>query len=698
MTIETEVLEDTSFPQAVDKSFPQGDAYSAADLQVLKGLDAVRKRPGMYINATDSRGYQHLLWEIVDNAVDEALAGHCKKITILLNKDGSAEVHDNGRGIPVDMNKAEGVTGLELIFTELHAGGKFGGNGYAVSGGLHGVGASVVNALSVKLEAEVDRGGKTHAVTFSKGVQGEFDSKGNFTHKKGLKIVGKVPAGQTGTRVRFWPDKEIFLKGSQFDHEAVKTRARQTAFLVPGLELVVHDLTLEEPTEESFKFDGGMKDLVEYVAADRPISDIFVIKDSGKFTENVPMFDDAGHMKMTEVEREMEVEVAFRWGTGYETDIRSFVNIVTTPKGGTHVNGFERALNKTVNEYLKSMRVAKASDAAVIKDDIQEGLTAVVLVRLPEPQFEGQTKEILGTSEATKIVNQVVTTGLKTIFSDSKNKGQVKGLLEKIYQAAKTRLAARSHKETIRRKNALESSSMPAKLRDCHSNEMESCELFIIEGDSAGGTVTLARNSEFQASLPIRGKILNTLRATEAKMLANEECAAIITAMGAGSGKSFDSSSLRYGKLIILADADVDGSHIRCLLLTLCFRYMRPLLEEGRVYAAVPPLFGVETVGKKGMEYAYSDAERDSIVARITKAGGTVKTPINRYKGLGEMDATQLRDTTMSIDKRVLRRITLDDAAAATEMFEVLMGSFVPPRKDYILEHAADLDPELIDM
>lgn len=677
---------------------PNSD-YSAADLQVLKGLDAVRKRPGMYIGSTDSRGYQHLLWEIVDNAVDEALAGHCTKIDIFLNKDGSAEVHDNGRGIPVDVNKAEGVTGLELVFTELHAGGKFGGGGYAVSGGLHGVGASVVNALSSKLSAEVDRNGETHSVLFLKGVQGVIDETGKFKHKKGLTVIGQVPESQTGTRVRFWPDKEIFLKDSEFNLESVKTRARQTAFLVPGLELTVHDLTGTEPESESFRFDGGMVDMVEHVSTDRAICETFNIKGSAPYTETVPMLDERGHMTPTEVARVMEVEVAMRWGTGYETDIRSFVNIVVTPKGGSHVTGFERALNRAVNEFLKTNRIAKAADEPVIKEDVQEGLTAVVLVRIPEPQFEGQTKEVLGTPAALKVVNQVVYEGLKEIFSDKKRKNEVKNVLDKIYQAAKTRKAARIHKETIRRKNALESSSMPSKLRDCHSNEMERCELFIIEGDSAAGTVALARDSEFQALLPIRGKILNTMKASEADMLKNEECSAIITAMGAGSGKSFDLESLRYGKFIILADADVDGAHIRTLLLTLCYRYMRPLLESGRVYAAVPPLFMVETVGARNSgQFAYSDEERDAIVKKIEKSGKTIKRPIQRYKGLGEMQAEQLRDTTMDISRRLLRRISVHDAQKADDMFEMLMGKYIPARRDFIVEKGGLMSPDKIDI
>jgi DNA gyrase subunit B len=669
--------------------------YSADNLQVLKGLDAVRKRPGMYIGSTDERGLNHLVWEIVDNAVDEALGGHCSRIDIRVHADDSIEVRDNGRGIPVDVNKQTGLTGVELVYMELHGGGKFGGGAYGASGGLHGVGASVVNALSCRLEAEVDRGGKTHRVQFNYAEPGIFDVDGGFQAKGGLQVVGK--AAGTGTRVRFWPDRKIFLAAAEFDLEKILTRARQTAFLVPGLEITVTDERGETPVREVFKFDGGMSDFVDYHAADRPVTDTILITGEGNYTESVPVLD-GDKMTTQNVDRVMGVEVALRWGTGYDADVRSFVNIVSTPKGGTHVTGFERALVRLVNEQLKAHKVAKANDAAVIKDDIQEGLTAVVLVRIAEPQFEGQTKEILGTPAATKIVGDVITEQLRAWFTHQKHKAQAKAALEKILQAAKTRLAARQHKETIRRKNALESSSMPAKLADCRSTDLERAELFIVEGDSAMGTAKKGRDSEYQALMPIRGKILNTQRATEKQMLDNDECAAVITAMGAGSGRSFDLDSIRYGKLIVLADADVDGSHIRCLLLTLCFRYMRPLLEAGRVYAAMPPLHLIKVAGPGNEHYyTYTQAEMEAKVAELKAAGKNVKE-VQRYKGLGEMDADQLAETTLDITKRRLRRMTVDEAEEVTRVFEMLMGNDVAGRKTFIVEEGGLLDPALLDI
>jgi DNA gyrase subunit B len=673
------------------------DEYGADNLTVLKGLDAVRKRPGMYIGSTDDRGLNHMVWEVIDNSVDEALAGHATQIRIMVHADDSVEVHDNGRGIPVDVNKQQGITGVELVFMELHGGGKFGGGAYGASGGLHGVGASVVNALSSRLECEVDRGGKTHRVQFDYAVPGVYDAKGSFKAKAGLQVVGKSEG--TGTRVRFWPDRKIFEPGSTFDLEKILTRARQTAFLVPGLEIVVTDHRGEAPVEETFKFDGGMADMVEHNAKDRAVTDTIVIKGSGEYTESIRVLkEDGTGMETRPVDRTMEVEVSLRWGVGYDPDIRSFVNIVSTPKGGSHVTGFERALLRTVTEQLKVHKVAKANDEPVIKDDVQEGLTAVVLVRIAEPQFEGQTKEILGTPAATKIVTDVVAAQLKAWFADGKNKQQAKVALEKLQQAARTRKAARTHKETIRRKNALESSSMPAKLADCRSTDLDSAEILIVEGDSAMGTAKKGRNSEFQALMPIRGKILNTQKATEKQMLDNQECAAIITAMGAGSGRSFDIDNIRYGKFIILADADVDGAHIRCLLLTLCFRYMKPLLEAGRVYSAVPPLHRIEVAGRPVEHiYTYSQEEMEAEVDRLKRTGKTVKD-IQRYKGLGEMDADQLAETTLNPDTRHLRRMTMDDAEAAAEVFNLLMGAEVPPRKTFIVEEGGLLDPSQLDI
>jgi DNA gyrase subunit B len=668
--------------------------YSVESLTVLEGLDAVRKRPGMYIGSTDARGLQHCVWEIIDNAVDEALAGHCSDIEVLLHADGSAEVRDNGRGIPVDVDHKTGLSGVELVFTKLHAGGKFGGGGYAVSGGLHGVGASVVNALSTRVDVEVLRNGRRYELSFNRGVAGHFDAKGGFSPGS-VRDTGKASRDGTGTTVRFWPDRQIFLAAAQLDFDATLTRARQTAFLVPALRIVCHDLRGADPVVEEFHFEGGMRDFVEYVATDRPISDTLLLTGSGTFTESVPVLRD--DVLVTEdVERTCEVEVALRWGVGYETDVRSFVNIISTPKGGTHISGFERALVKAVVDGVKGAKLLKGSEESPIKDDIIEGITAVVLVRLAEPQFEGQTKEVLGTSAVAGIVAQVVGDGLRDWFADKKAKQTSKGVLDKVVNAARARRAARLQRETIRRKNALESSSLPAKLSDCRSDDMERAELFIIEGDSAGGTVKAARDSEFQALMPIRGKILNTMRASEKQMLDNTECAAIITAIGAGSGKSFDLSSIRYGKLIILADADVDGAHIRCLLLTLAYRYMRPLLEAGRIYAAVPPLYRIEVAGSKEYIYCYSDPERDEHTAKIAKAGKKIKD-IQRYKGLGEMDADQLAETTLDVDQRKLRRMTMADAQLAEQAFSTLMGQDVSGRRDFIVANGGLLDRSRID-
>jgi DNA gyrase subunit B len=634
------------------------------------------------------------LWEIVDNAVDEALAGFCTEINVVLHADGSAEVRDNGRGIPVDVDPKTKMTGLELVFTKLHAGGKFGGGGYSVSGGLHGVGASVVNALSVRVDAHVQRQGAVHVLSFQRGIAGQFDAKDKFT-KGSVQVAGKCPKSETGTKVRFWPDRQIFLASAEFDLDATLTRARQTAFLVPSLTISVTDERGDEPVSESFCFEGGMKDLVDFVAKDPAISETLLITGAGTFTESVPVLK--GETLVTEdVSRNCDVEIALRWGTGYDSDVRSFVNIISTPKGGTHVTGFERALVKTVVEACRTNKVLKANEDSPVKEDVLEGLTAVVLVRLAEPQFEGQTKEVLGTAAVTAIVSQTLTDGLTRWLSTSKSRAESRKVLEKVANAARARLAARLQRETVRRKNALESSSLPAKLSDCRSNDMERAELFIIEGDSAGGTVKAARDSEFQALMPIRGKILNTMRASEKQMLDNAECAAIIAAIGAGSGKSFDVTSIRYGKLIILADADVDGAHIRCLILTLAYRYMRPMLEEGRVYAAVPPLYRIETAGSKDYVYCYSDEERDAALQQAEKAGKKVKF-IQRYKGLGEMDADQLAETTLELSHRKLRRMTMADAESATTMFETLMGQDVASRKEFIVANSGLIDRARID-
>jgi DNA gyrase subunit B len=677
-------------------------SYTAKDLSVLEGLDAVRKRPGMYIGTTDSRGLMHCLWEIIDNAVDEALAGHCKTIEINLESDGSVEVHDDGRGIPVDKEPKTGLTGVEVVMTKLHAGGKFGGGSYAASGGLHGVGASVVNALASRLDVEVDRDSKIYWMSFKRGNAGIFEGDGpnaTFTEKSGLRVIGKVSAKVTGTRIKWWFDKQIFLKEAELSIEDVYARARQTSYLVPGLTLVVNDRRSKVKTTETFFHKGGISEFCTFLRPDDPVGEVIRIAGTGEYNETVPVLDEKGHMNPTDVHREMGVDIAMQWGNGYEATVASFVNIISTPKGGTHVQGFERAMTKAVNDALRATKTLKNSEPDVIKDDVQEGLTAVVTVRMSEPQFEGQTKEVLGTAAASKIVSQVVADEMKNFFASSKRIEKATGrtLLEKIANASRTRISARSHKDLQRRKNALESSSLPTKLSDCRSDDSARTELFIVEGDSALGTTKAARNSEFQAILPIRGKILNVQKASLSQMLENNECASIIQVIGAGSGKSFELNDARYGRVILMSDADVDGAHIRCLLLTLFNSYMRPLVEAGRVFAAIPPLHRIDVIGgKKGeVHYTYSDDEMKKVIAQLKKDGKRWKEPIQRYKGLGEMDADQLRETTMDPAHRTLRRITMKDVTKAEAIFELLMGNEVAPRKEFI--STADIDRERID-
>jgi len=707
--------------QNVDAFDTGSPNYMARHLQVLEGLEAVRKRPAMYIGSTDSRGLMHCMWEIIDNSVDEALAGVCDRIDVVLMADGSVEVRDNGRGIPVDMEPRTGLSGVEVVFTKLHAGGKFGGGSYTASGGLHGVGASVVNALSSRLDVEVDRGMKTHAMSFRRGEPGVFnDAHGvktpdvSFTayvDNSELRIIGKVGRGRTGSRVRYWPDHQIFLKDAAFSYDELASRARQTSYLIPGLTLVIRDERgvpgtpgEDGPYEETFRHVGGISEFAEYLAIDPALTDVWRLQGSGTFHENVPVLDERGRMTPTDLERECHVDVALRWGTGYETTTVSFVNIIATHKGGTHMAGFEQAMLKVFRRQLEvNARRLKVGSDKVDKDDILAGLTAVVTVRLAEPQFEGQTKEVLGTSAVRAIVARVVERELTAMLTSTKRggKAQTAMLLEKVVAEMKSRISARLHKETQRRKNALETSSLPAKLADCRSSDVEHTELFIVEGDSALGTAKLARSSDHQALLPIRGKILNVQKASLADMLKNAECAAILQVIGAGSGRSFDLSAARYGKVIIMTDADVDGAHIRTLLLTLFFRYMRPLVEDGRVFAAVPPLHRIEVInpgGKKNdLLYTYSEAEMRQVMSSLEKKGRRVKQPLQRYKGLGEMDADQLAETTMDPRHRTLRRVTLKDAENAEGVFDLLMGNDVSPRKDFIIESAAELDRQRID-
>jgi DNA gyrase subunit B len=668
-------------------------------------LEAVRKRPGMYVGSTDTRGLMHCLWEIIDNSVDEALGGHGSHILVALHADGSVEVHDQGRGVPVDIEKKTGLTGVEVVYTKLHAGGKFGGGSYVATGGLHGVGASVVNALSSRLDVEVDKGGATWAMSFRRGVPGVFEGDGpdaDFTPTNELRKIAKIPKARTGTRVRYWADPQIFIKGAKFAYDELVARARQTSFLVPGLEIVIRD-DRDELHEEKFRHDGGIAEFCEFLAPDEPVSEVLRLQGEDVFTETVPLLDTKGHMTPQDIERNLGVDIALRWGTGYDTEVKSFVNIIATPKGGTHVNGFERGITRTFNDVLKTTRLLKSGDPDVIKDDVLEGMTAVVTVRLAEPQFEGQTKEVLGTPAVTKIVNQVVSRELKAFLTSSKaaQKAKARTVMEKVVGASRTRIMARQQRDTQRRKNALESSALPAKLADCRSNDVERSELFIVEGDSALGTAKSARDSEFQALLPIRGKILNVQKASIGDMLKNAECSSIIQVVGAGSGRTFDVDAARYGRIIFMADADSDGAHIRCLLATLFFRYMRELVDAGRVYTAVPPLHRIELSNpRKGQEkyvYTYSDAELQRKLAELKRKNISWKDPVQRYKGLGEMDAAQLSETTMDPRHRTLRRLTVDDGEAAAEVFELLMGNEVPPRKEFIVQGAYEIDAERID-
>ena len=709
----------------------RGD-YSARHLSVLEGLEAVRKRPGMYIGSTDQRGLMHCVWEIVDNAVDEALEGHGDDISVTVHNDGSIEVRDNGRGVPVDIEPSSGLTGVELVYTKLHAGGKFGGGSYGAAGGLHGVGASVVNALAERMDVEVDRGGKTYAMSFHRGEPGIFDDSAGrspsspftgFTKASELRVIGKVRRGVTGTRVRYWADPQIFPKPTEYDAAALRARLRQTSFLVPGLTLrledkrpkaeaiaasttpaadagetddAVHEVTLraaaknatenrgdlfdtgDDDDVEVFQALGGTADFVDFLASDGSVTDTFRLTGEGTYTETVQQLDRAsGHLRPVEVERTCMVDVALRWGIGYDTTERSFVNIIATPMGGTHLTGFEQALTRVLRKRIEAdSRALKltAKDGRVEKDDIMAGLTAVITVRVPEPQFEGQTKEVLGTGPVRQIVSKVVERELTALLTSSKRdlKTQARALEEKIVGEMRARVSARLHKEITRRKTAL-------------------------------GTAKNARDSEFQALLPIRGKILNVQKASQADMLRNVECSAIIQVVGAGSGRTFDLEAARYGKVILMTDADVDGAHIRTLLLTLFFRYMRPMIEAGRVFAAVPPLHRIEVSGsgrrKKEIIYTYSDEELVATLRRLERAGRSFKEP-QRYKGLGEMDAHQLAETTMEPQHRTLRRITLGDEAQIMEaesVFELLMGSSVEPRRDFIVEGARDVDRERID-
>lgn len=625
--------------------------YGGSEIQVLEGLEAVRKRPGMYIGSTSSSGLHHLVYEIVDNAIDEALAGYCKHITVDILPGNVIKVTDDGRGVPVDIQPQTGRPALEVVYTVLHAGGKFGGGGYKVSGGLHGVGGSVVNALSEWMEVRVHKNGNIYEVKFSRG---------NMTQE--MIIIGKTD--KTGTEVVFKPDSEMFTDTTEYDYDILHTRMREEAFLNAGLHITITDTRGEEPVSDAMCYEGGIKEFVTYLNRNKtPLHDGVIYVSGQK--------DDA------------MAELAFQYNDSYNETILSFANNVHTPEGGMHEDGFKRALTNVLNAYGKKMKILKDEDK-VSGEDCREGLCCVISVKLTEAQFEGQTKAKLGNSEIRTLVNAIVTDKLTTFLEENPAIGRA--ILDKALTANRAREAARKARESVRRKTALGGAAMPDKLRDCNISDPEVTEIYIVEGDSAGGSATQGRDSQFQAILPLWGKMLNVEKARADKVYGNDKLQPVITALGAGIGEEFDLSKLRYHKIIIMADADVDGAHIRTLLLTFFFRFMRPLVEEGYVYSAVPPLFKL-TRGKT-VRLAFSEEERDQISAELRGDNPAAKVDISRFKGLGEMDPHELWETTMDPEKRTLRRITLDDAVAADETFTVLMGEKVEPRKEFIERNA----------
>ncbi|MEO2156715.1 MAG: ATP-binding protein [Acidimicrobiales bacterium] len=683
-------------PAATRKS---GNGYDADAIQTLEGLEAVRKRPGMYIGGTGSQGLMHLVWELLDNAIDEAAAGFADRIDITLHRDNSVEVADNGRGIPIDRHAKRKVSALEVVLTELHAGGKFGGGAYGASGGLHGVGASVVNALSAKLIAQVDRDGHTHELCFNERVAGQF-SGSTFTASHHLEKVKRISRNKTGTRIRFWSDRDIFDPEARIDIGQVRERVVQACFLVPGIKIRVVDKR-SGGSAEPFEFvsRGGLADLVDHLSSGGNACEVITLSGIDTFTERVPVDG-----KMTDVLRECLVEVALRWVKGYETRVESFVNTIPTSHGGTHTAGFDRALTRAVNDVLlkdtrKLAKLARDNKHRAVREDVQEGLVAACKVVFAEPQFRGQTKQELGTPAIEKIVYDVVKRGLTDWFTASGPRTHVTAVREKLANAVINRVTSKQMLETRRRAASMGSTGMPDKLADCRRHGPNS-ELIIVEGDSAAGPAKAGRDAEYMAILPLRGKVVNAGKATMKQVLDNAEAQALFTAIGAGSGRDFDLESARYGRIVILCDADVDGSHIRCLLLTLIHEYMRPLLEAGRVYVAQPPLYSCR-IGDT-VHRAFSDEERDEITAKLTKGGrkaGNLRW--NRFKGLGEMNVEELAECALDPETRILRRLTMDDAATASEaaeLFETLMGSDVARRREYLIANSALLDPAALDV
>ncbi|PZE64508.1 DNA topoisomerase (ATP-hydrolyzing) subunit B [Curtobacterium sp. MCBD17_021] len=657
-------------PQS-DEAQPQEQApqsepsYGADQIQVLEGLEAVRKRPGMYIGSTGPRGLHHLVQEIVDNSVDEALAGYCDTIDVTIREDGGVRVVDNGRGIPVDIHPNEGISTVQLVLTVLHAGGKFGGGGYAVSGGLHGVGSSVVNALSSELDVEVRRQGHVWRQSYTDGVPV-------------APLSQDEASDETGTTITFWPNAEIF-ESVEFDYETLRTRFQQMAFLNKGLRITLTDERTpdegEEARKDSFRYERGLADYVEYLNAQKK-ADL--------------VHPDVIGFEAEDTERKIALEVAMQWNTSYQESVHTFANTINTHEGGTHEEGFRAALTTLVNRYARETKIIKEKDDNLTGDDIREGLTAVISVKLGEPQFEGQTKTKLGNTEAKSFVQRVVGTELVHWFES--NPSQARDVVRKAIQASQARLAARKARETTRRKGLLESGGMPGKLKDCQSKDPTLSEIFMVEGDSAGGSAVQGRNPMTQAILPLRGKILNVEKARLDRALANQEIQSMITAFGAGIGEDFDPDKARYHKIVLMADADVDGQHITTLLLTLLFRYMRPLIERGYVYLAQPPLYRLKW-SNAADQYVFSDRERDAMLQSGIAAGKRIPKDngIQRYKGLGEMDYKELWDTTMNPDTRTLLQVTLEDAAAVDSVFATLMGEDVESRRQFIQQNAKDV-------
>ena len=626
--------------------------YGADQIQILEGLEAVRKRPGMYIGSTSSRGLHHLVYEIVDNSVDEALAGYCDHIQVFINPDNSITVIDNGRGIPVGINHKAGLPAVEVVFTVLHAGGKFGGGGYKVSGGLHGVGASVVNALSDWLEVEICHEGKVYRQRYEKG---------HVVYK--LKVVDECDPEKTGTKVTFLPDETIF-EDTVFDYDTLKQRFREMAFLTKGLRISLTDLRDEEPKERVFHYEGGIKEFVQYLNRSK-----------------TPLYEQIIYCEGTK--DNVEVEVAMQHNDSYTDNTYGFVNNITTPEGGTHVVGFRNAITKTFNDYARKNKLLKDSEPNLSGEDIREGLTAIISVKIEDPQFEGQTKQKLGNSEARGAVDSIVSSQLQIFLEQNPAIG--KSIVEKSVMAQRAREAARKARDLTRRKSALEGMSLPGKLADCSDKDPSKCEIYIVEGDSAGGSAKTDRDRATQAILPLRGKILNVEKARLDKIYGNAEIKAMITAFGTGIHDDFDISKLRYHKIIIMTDADVDGAHISTLLLTFLYRFMPELIKQGYVYLAQPPLYKLEK--NKKVWYAYSDEELAKIISEV---GRDQNNKIQRYKGLGEMDAEQLWDTTMDPQHRILRRVTMDDETSSELdlTFTTLMGDKVEPRREFIEENA----------